>query len=127
MFKNSSVSVGGRLIITAIFVVTIFGPEIFMIILLSQLGAPNGMAFVRLGLEFLLYYFAMRGAGWARWITAFFLIMAIAFVIGITGRKHPFTALGVAALFIPSIAILLGLKTVQANPRLRSRRRRSHS
>jgi len=126
MFKNSSVSVGGRLIITAIFVVTIFGPEIFMIILLSQLGAPNGMAFVRLGLEFLLYYFAMRGAGWARWITAFFLIMAIAFVIGITGRKHPFTALGVAALFIPSIAILLGLKTVQANPRLRSRRR-SHS
>jgi len=127
MFKNSSVSVGGRLIITAIFVVTIFGPEIFMIILLSQLGAPNGMAFVRLGLEFLLYYFAMRGAGWARWITAFFLIMAIAFVIGITGRKHPLTALGVAALFIPSIAILLGLKTVQANPRLRSRGRRSHS
>jgi hypothetical protein len=126
MFKNSSVSLGGRLIITAIFVLTIFGPEIFVLITLIQLGAPFGMSFVRLALESILYYFAMRGKGWARWITAFLLITAIAFVIGISGRKHPFIALGMAAVFIPGIAILLGLKNVQPDHRMRSRRRRSH-
>jgi len=127
MFKNSSVSVGGRLIITAIFVMTIFGPEIFIMITLVQLGVGIGMPIVRFLLEMLLYYFVMRGRGWARWITAFFLIFFAAVIISITGRKTPFIAVGAVALFIPSIAILLALKTIQPAHRLRSRRRRSDS
>jgi hypothetical protein len=127
MFKDSKVSPGGRWIITVIFVLAIFGPEIFMMIKLAQLGAGIGMSLIRIALAFVLYYFAMLGHGWARWITAFILIMATAIIIGAAGREVPFVALGAAVIFIPSIAILLGLKSVQAKDRMRLRRRRTHS
>ena len=127
MFKNSKVSLGGRLILTAIFALTVFGPEIVIMINLSQLGVGIGMSFVRIGLGFFLYYFAMMGHGWARWITAFLLIITGSMIVAICGHKLPLVAIGAAILFIPGIAILVGLKSVQADPRMRSRRRhRSH-
>ena len=118
MFKKSRVSLGGRLIITAIFGLAVFAPEI----LIMTTGVGVGMSIIRLLGGVFLYYFTMLGHGWARWITAFLLIIAAALFIGVAGKHATPLAIGAAVIFIPSIAILLGLKTVQPRDRTRSRR-----
>lgn len=122
MFKRPKVSLAGRLIITSIFILTLFVPEILAMTRFSQPGIRAAISIVRIVGEVVLYYFTMLGRGWARWITAFGLIMLVAGVIAAAGRRNPPVAIATAILYIPSIAILLGLKTVQPDDRARLRR-----
>ena len=130
MFKNSRVSLGGRLIITAIFALTVFIPEILIMVLLaprSSRAYPLLVGLIRLTLGCVLYYFTMLGYGGARWITAFLLIVSTAMIVSVSGKQAlPFTIVS-AIILVLSIVILLGWKIVQPEDRLRSRRRRTHS
>jgi hypothetical protein len=126
MHRKPQVSLAGRLIITAIFALTIFIPEIVMWVTLSSRPGPghgSGMSFVRLVLAAVLYYFTLQGREWARWLTAFLLIITGAIIIGVIGRMVPPIAIGVAILFISGIAILLGSRIVRTERRIHRDRR----
>lgn len=128
MHQRSKVSLAGRLIVTAIFVLTILIPEVIVVILLcAHPGRGEALAgsLVRFMLACIVYYFIMAGYGWARWIMAFLLMMSVAMVVADTGKHLPLFAIIVGILFIPSIVILLGLKIIRPEERIRVRRHRS--
>ncbi len=130
MSNHSRVSLAGRLIITAIFALTFFFPEILLMVLVaprSQRAYPLLLALFRITLGVVLYYFTMLGYGGARWITAFLLIMSTAMAICVSGKHTPTYAIVFAIFLIPSIVILLAAKIVRPEDRLRSRRRRVNS
>lgn len=124
MFKKSRVSLRGRWIITAIFALCIFIPVALLLVLVAPRSTrpPTIIGFSLLSLIWAvpLYYFAMLGRAWARYITIlFFSFSVIANWISLS-RQTPLSAIIFTCLIATSTAILICSNEVKAGHRRRT-------